>query len=407
MNSLLMKVARSVLAIMLTLSVALGVAPSSAVAQQSAGTIKIGGTLSLTGALAQTAAMHKIAGEVYVKQLNEGEGLLGRKVEWVVLDDQSKPELARTLYERLITNDKVDFISSPYSAGIALAVMPVAERYGKTLITSTFSMPKLSRYARHFTAWSVGPTPEMSIPNLLLDTLAGAGKTPKTMAIVTGKTPAADFIAAGAREVAKQRGIDVNLYLEYEFGTRDFGPIAARIREADPDLLFVGALGLEGNMLLEALDKLNYAPRNHFYLYPSPGPLAASKLGANAMATALFEDLPPMNQSKTASEFASAYRAAAAQANLPYQEPDTQPAAMYSTFQTLTSAIRETKSLDDKKIAEWLKVNSVDTLVGKIRFDGPGNFGADLTKIKQVQNAKWVVVAPKGFTTPGAAVIAK
>ncbi|SFM49574.1 amino acid/amide ABC transporter substrate-binding protein, HAAT family [Bradyrhizobium sp. Rc3b] len=407
MNSFIMKVVRSVSAITLTLSVAFVIAPSGAVAQQNSDTIKIGGTLSLTGPLAPTAAMHKIAGEVYVKQLNEGDGLHGRKVEWILLDDQSKPELARTLYERLITKDKVDFISSPYSANIALAVMPVAERYGKALITSTFSMPKLSRYARHFTAWSVGPTPEVSIPTLVLDTLAGAGKIPKTMAIVTGKTPAADFIAAGAREVAKQRGVDVNLYLEYEFGTRDFGPIAARVRQADPDLLFVGALGLEGNMLLEALEKLNYAPRNHFYLYPSPGPLAASKLGANALATALFEDLPPMNQSKAASDFISAYRSAAAQANLPYQEADTQPAAMYSTLQTLTAAVRETKSLDDSKIADWLKVNSVETLIGKLRFDGPGNFGADLTKIKQVQNGKWVVVAPKGFATPGATVIAK
>jgi len=380
---------------------------STALSQQNAGPIRIGGTLSLTGPLAQTGTMHKIAGEVFVRQLNESGGLLGRKVEWILLDDQSKPELARTLYERLITRDKVDFISSPYGSAAALAVTPVAERYGKLLITSTHSIPKLSRYHRHFPVWSVSATPEYTIPTLLLDTLAAAGKTPKSIAIATGKFPVAEFVAAGAREIAKQRGINVDLYLEYEFGTRDFGPIAARIRDADPDLLFVGALGLEGNMLLEALDKLNYAPRNHFYLYPSPGPLATSRMGANALATTLFEDLPPMNQSKVAAQFVSGYRAAAAQANLPYQEADTQPAATYSTFQVLVTAVKETNSLNENDLAEWLKKHQVDTLVGKISFDGPGNYGTDLTKIKQVQNGKWVVVGPKEFVTPGRVLIAK
>lgn len=407
MSTILNGIARLACRIVLLFIAHFFVFSSDALSQQSAEPIRIGGTLSLTGPLAQTGAMHKIAGEVFVRQLNKSGGLLGRKVEWIVLDDQSKPELARTLYERLITKDKVDFISSPYGAATALAVMPVAERYGKILITSTFSIPKLSRYHRHFPVWSVSATPEYTIPTLLLDALAAVDKTPKSIAIATGKFPVADFVAEGAREIAKRRGINVVLYLEYEFGTRDFGPIAARIRAADPDLLFVGALGLEGNLLLEALDKLNYAPRNHFYLYPSPGPLATSRLGANALATTLFEDLPPMNQSDTAAQFVSGYRAAAAQENLPYREADTQPAATYSTFQVLVAAVKATNSLNEKDLAEWLKKNQVDTLLGKMRFDGPGNFGNDLTKIKQVQNGKWVVVAPKEFATPSITLIAK
>ena len=60
--------------------------------------IRIGGTLALTGPLAATSLVHKIAGEIFVEQLNQKNGLLGRPVEWVLLDDQSKPDLARTLY---------------------------------------------------------------------------------------------------------------------------------------------------------------------------------------------------------------------------------------------------------------------------------------------------------------------
>ena len=72
--------------------------------------IRIGSTLALTGPLSATAMTHKLVGEIYVDQLNARGGLLGRKVEWILKDDQSKPELARTLYEQLVTSDKVDLL---------------------------------------------------------------------------------------------------------------------------------------------------------------------------------------------------------------------------------------------------------------------------------------------------------
>ena len=87
--------------LVLALTIPAGAAPSGP-------PIRIGGTLALTGPLAPTALLHKIAGEIYVDELNKGNGLLGRPVEWVLLDDQSKPDLTRSLYEKLITVDKVD-----------------------------------------------------------------------------------------------------------------------------------------------------------------------------------------------------------------------------------------------------------------------------------------------------------
>jgi branched-chain amino acid transport system substrate-binding protein len=65
-----------------------------------------------------------------------------------------------------------------------------------------------------------------------------------------------------------------------------------------------------------------------------------------------------------------------------------------------------TKSLDDKKIADWIRANRVDTLQGKLRFNGTGNFGDDLMRVKQVQNGKWVVVWPKEVTSGGAKLLA-
>src|SRR6266540_6963612 len=114
---------------------------ATAVAAPSGPPIRIGGTLALTGPLAATALLHKITGEIYVEELNRGNGLLGRPVEWVLLDDQSKPEVTRSLYERLITVDKVDLLMGPYATGAIIAAMGVAQRYQKILIHHSFGMP--------------------------------------------------------------------------------------------------------------------------------------------------------------------------------------------------------------------------------------------------------------------------
>ena len=367
--------------------------------------IRIGGTLALTGPLAATSLVHKIAGEIFVEQLNKKNGFLGRPVEWVLLDDQSKPDLARTLYEKLITVDKVDLIIGPYATGAIMSAMAVAQRHDKALFHHTFGIPHLAKYEMQFPTWAIGPEPARTFPNLLFDALAASNKPPKSIAIVTSKFPSVHFMSVGAREVAAKRGLREVLYLEFEFGNRDFGAIAARVRDANPDFLWMGAIGLEGNGLLEALKKLDYTPKSHFHLYPAPGPLALAPEGKNALSTTVFEEHPPFTSNPTAAEYVKLFRERAAKAGLPYQSADTQAGSSYAAWQIMEAAVTATKSLDDKTLAQWLRANRVDTIIGKVRFDGPNNYGDDLSKIKQVQEGKWVVVWPKEFAAPGARLL--
>ena len=118
---------RRVLAGMVGASAALA-APAILRAAPSGAPVKVGGTLSLTGFLAQTAVIHKIASEMMVEEINKRNGLLGRPVEYVLLDDQSKPDVARSLYEKLITVDKVDLIQGPYATA-AQCAHPIDHRF--------------------------------------------------------------------------------------------------------------------------------------------------------------------------------------------------------------------------------------------------------------------------------------
>jgi branched-chain amino acid transport system substrate-binding protein len=366
----------------------------------------VGGTLSLTGFLAQTAVIHKISAEIMVGEINGRNGLLGRPVEYVLLDDQSKPEVARSLYEKLITVDKVDLIQGPYATAPILAAMGVAQRYGKVMIQSSMGIPKLQTYDRAFPATPFGPEPNVTYPNVILDCLATFPTPPKSMAILTSKFPSAQFMALGMKEQAGKRGMAVPLYLEYESGTRDFGAMAARVKEANADFLWVGSLGLESNLLLEALRKLDYAPKNHFHLYPAPGPLALSPDGDKALCSTFLEPDEPFMSRPGMKRYAAEFKEKATKANLPYTTIDAQACGMIAEWQILEAAVNGANSLDDAKIAAWLKKNKVTTVYGPTRFDGPYNHGDAAQLIKQVQNKEWKVVWPKEFAAPGVKLIA-
>jgi branched-chain amino acid transport system substrate-binding protein len=151
--------------------------------------------------------------------------------------------------------------------------------------------------------------------------------------------------------VAKKRGLNEVLFLEWEFGNRDFGPIANRVKDAKPDFVWVGAIGLEGNQLLDAMKKIDYVPPLHFYMYPAPGPLAKLPEAKNALAASIFEQHPPFTNNPVAAEFVKLYNDRAAKAGSPTTRWRRRPPRR-STRQVLEAAVTATKSLDDKAMSD-------------------------------------------------------
>jgi len=369
--------------------------------------IRVGGTLPLTGALASVGAIHKIAAEIFVESINKRGGLLGRKLEFVLLDDQSQPANARTLYERLITAEKVDLLMGPYGTGAIIAAMGVAQRFGKLFIQSSLGDPSLAPYDLQFPALPLGPDPRLADTEVVLDAYASLPSPPKTIAFVTSKFPSALDLAKGAQEVAEKRGLKNVLALEYEFGTRDFGGIAARIKDANPDLLWSGAIGMEASQLLDAMKRIDYLPRRHFYLFPAPGPTAAHPNANGLTSLTWFESHEPFTQNAGAAEFVATYTQRAKDAGLPYPIAEYQAASEFAAWQMLEAAAKGAGRIDDKAMAAWLKANKVQTVLGTRSFEGKFNSSVADTKLKQVQNGKWVAVWPAKYRPAAAGFLAQ
>jgi branched-chain amino acid transport system substrate-binding protein len=369
--------------------------------------LRIGSTLPITGPLASLALIHRVTGEIYIEELNKRGGLLGRPVEWVLRDDQSKPDLTRTLYEQLITSDKVDLILGPYATASILSAMGVAQRYNKLLLHHSFGIPSLAKYDMQFQTAGVAADPENVWPNLVLDAVAASPKPPKTVAIVASKFPSVHYISVGAREVLKKRGLTEVLYIEYEFGTRDYGAIASRVKDANPDFLWGGTNGIDPVLMLEAMRKIDYRPPMQMHMFPAPGPMLKLPEAQGAFALTTFEAHPPFTNDPAVAQFVKVYAERSAAAGIPYPAADLQAAISYACWQVLDAAVNATKSLDDKVLAAWLKKNEVQTIFGTLKWTGPNNYvaGVDAYKIKQLQQGKWVVVWPSQSAAPGAKIL--
>lgn len=379
--------------------------------------IVIGGTLALTGPFAATAAIHEVVAEEYVDKLNEEGGLLCRPVKLIMLDDESQAANSASLYERLITQDRVDLVMGPYGTGAITAAMGVAERYDYVFPHHTASLTYAYTYDRHFPTWFVGLNTHQTTPRKIFEAYATLGdNAPKTVAFVTNRFPGTNFLVygvdqgrgallagGGAKRVAESMGLTVVEDLLFDIGTTDFSGIAQRIAAVDADLLYGGGLGVDGPALMAALAQLGYSPRHQFHQWPAPGPMiAAGALTDGATSVTIYEAFEPYLSFAGGQELNDRYVAAATARGFGYTAPETQAGASWAAWQVLQAGVEGSQSLDHAKIAEWLLNNPIQTVQGEFRYRADQqNYGADIQTIKQIQDGKWYVVWPAEFASEG------
>ncbi|PPR22505.1 MAG: hypothetical protein CFH38_01161, partial [Alphaproteobacteria bacterium MarineAlpha10_Bin1] len=118
-------------------------------------TVKIGVVSHLTGPLAGGEIVtHTPNIDMWVKQVNDRGGLKvdgGQKpIELIVYDDQTNPTEHIKAVQRLVTQDEVDFMLSPYGTGFNLAVAPIFAKYGFPLIVVTAITDKIEELTKQF-----------------------------------------------------------------------------------------------------------------------------------------------------------------------------------------------------------------------------------------------------------------
>jgi branched-chain amino acid transport system substrate-binding protein len=369
--------------------------------------IVVGSTLSLTGANAATGIIHKAAGEAFVKYVNANGGLLGRPVQWRLLDDESDPAKVTALYERLISQERVDLIMGPYATPAIVAAQGVAERHGMVLPNHTAVLTYALTYRCQFPTWSTGGKPNLSVPQTVFNALKTLKSPPKRIAFVTNTAGSTNFLSygppnsneGGAVEFAKRAGFNVVLDLKYPPTVSDWGSLATQVRAANPDFIWNNGIATDPVNLINAMDQLNYKPKGFFTLFPAPGPLLALGNRSNGvLSLTLFEPNGKLlkKMGKRAQQIMKLFAESAAANRLNYRVFDSQATASWTAWEVLMSGVRGARSLDHSRICSQLRDKGVQTtFTGKLTFNPAlHNFSRPRNLVKQIQNKRWVVVWP-------------
>jgi branched-chain amino acid transport system substrate-binding protein len=384
---------------------AAGAALLLSAAAHAADPIKIGFSTSLTGGLASSGKANLLAQQIWQEKVNAAGGLLGRQVDLVYYDDQSKADTIPGIYAKLLDVDKVDLLMGAATNLIVAAMPEIMQHQKMVVVLLALGSNDEFKYPRYFQTGAGGPDTKGVISNAFFEVAKGISPRPKSVAIVGADADFSNNAMTGARANAKKDGLNIVYDRTYPPGTTDYTPIVRAIQAANPDLVFVASypldsvgivraateLGLKAQMFGGAMVGLQYAT----FLQQ-----LSEKLD-RVVNYHLYVPGPTMNFPGI-EDFLKVYQArAAAQGTDPlgfYQPPFA-----FAAMQVIEQAVKATHSLDDGKLADYIHKNEFNTIVGNIRFDAKGEWATPRLLMVQLQNIQGSGLDQ--YRTPGKQVI--
>lgn len=357
----------------------------------------IGATLPLTGAFADTAKWAKAGYEEWVKDVNARGGLLGRKVELKLIDDEGKVDKGVQLLEKLISVDKVALILGGYPGNIVAAQAPVAEKYKFLYVGMGGHGPSFNQGYQYF----FGGPPLLAdwYPLAYLEYLKSLPKEqqPKRMGLISIN----NVIGQGAKNAVgpwlKANMPETQIVMDemHDSPLPSADALAAKVKQNQVDALVITNNLQDSALILRALKAQGYQPKS---IWSGIGPSVPEwskemkELGENVMTGAPAHGAADLPGIKKLNELS--------------QKTFNSPAnpyfiAYYNYGAVLEGAINGTKSLDSTKLRDFIRANAVETPLGPMKFDAKG-LPAPVSYLLQVQNGTAQLVWPKGASTPAA-----
>jgi len=359
---------------------------AAGVATEAQGPIRVGASLSLTGTYAKLGKNQHEGYQLCEKDLNAKGGLLGRKIQFVVYDDQSLPPTGVRLYEKLITEDKVDAVMGPYSSPITEAVVNVTEKYKKIMVTPLAATTSIFRKEprRKYIFMVLSPA-EVYLEGLV-DMAAKRGL--KTVAVVNEDTLFSKAAASGAVELAKKKGLQVLFTEAYPKGNTDFSALLTKIKAINADVIAAATYFDDAVALTRQMKDLNVNPKMYGVTVGGDLPEFYDILKGSAEYIYGATQWEPVLNYPGNKEWFESYKAEFK------HEPSYHSAAGYAGCLIYAEGVKRAGSLDADKVREQLLKLETRTMFGDYKVDQDGFQTAHKMVTFQWQKEKKVVVWP-------------
>jgi branched-chain amino acid transport system substrate-binding protein len=368
-------------------------------AQPSGEPIKIGASLPLTGEFSEPGKAAQQGYKVWEAMTNDKDGLLGRKVKFIFRDDASDQNTVVSDYTSLISRDKVDLLAGTFSSLLNIPASTVAERNRMLYVEPAGGAPEIFERGYKYLFFAQQATADKQ-GDVWAEWVLGlpADKRPKTAAYPTLDDPFAVPVLEGIREKFEAAGIKTVQKSTYPADTSNFDSIANSVKAANPDVVVHGATFADGVGFVRAMNKVGFKPKMFFETSaPSFGDQYIKGVGKDATEGVFYavshtpEAATPGNE-----EFVAKYKELYGGTEVPEDAADA-----FATAQVMQAAVEAVKSVereDQIKLADWLRENQVDTILGPLSWDEAGRPEGEFL-IGQWQDGKPEVVLPKEVAT--------
>ncbi|WP_018111986.1 amino acid ABC transporter substrate-binding protein [Thermus igniterrae] len=360
-------------------------------------TVRIGYSISKTGPYATGAGITTLPNyRLWVEEVNAAGGLKlatgPTRIAVVEYDDRSSPEETIRNIERLITQDRVDFVLPPWGTAMNLAVAPVFARHGYPQIAVTNLSEKTPELVRRWPSYFsfLGlPSQYAEALALLLRNLAAAGRMGRRVAVVHTDDEFGLELSGAFRRAAQKEGLELVYFQGYPAGFSDFQSLLNAVKGRSPDAFVAFSYPAETLALPEAAAVVGFNPAVFFLGVGTAFPIFRQRYGANAEGIMGLGGVVPNQAWRT---YLERHRA------VTNQEPDRWASPVtYASLQALRAAIEKIGKVDRFQIVRLLRQETFDTLLGPLQLEGNVFRGNWL--IGQWQGGEFVALMPE---RPGA-----
>jgi branched-chain amino acid transport system substrate-binding protein len=373
---------------------------ASQVQAQDLKVIRFGAAYPKSGPMAGgAAATHAPNIALWLHEVNAKGGLMlssiGRRVpiELVEYDDRTSNEDTVRAIERLVTQDKVDFLLAPYATGANMAVAALFNRYGYPQLVATAVTDRGPEFAKRWpnSFWLAGggTAATQSLVEVLKE-LRDQGKIGKRIAMVSVADAFGIDLATAGRKVFKDNGFEIVMDASYPLGTQDVAPIISEAKRLDPDAFIAFSYPPDTFAITEQARIASFNPKVFYAGVGTVFPTYKAKFGTaieGIMGIGGWN--PDLPETK-------AY--IARHKEVTGKEPDSWGSSVvYASFQMLAQAIERVGSLDRAAIIKDIQSGTFDTVLGKVKLEDNQRRG---WWVGQWQNGSYYGLAPTSF--PGA-----
>ncbi len=335
--------------------------------------IKFGCAISFTGEQSRTGKLYRDSYDLTVEAINKSGGIkVGNdsyEAKIIYYDDRSDPTQSSRLVEKLISEDKVNFLLGPYSSEITIPDSLVAQRYRIPMIEGGGASGKIFSRNNPYIFGTLPPAGQYFQSTLkMLETFK---PVPKSIAILYSDDKFDVSVAEGTNDLAKEMGFDVVLFEKYAVGASDFTSILTKIKSLKAEIVLVAGHTEESLNFTQQAKELNVCPK---MIDMTVGPSEADfrkSLGKDAdFIYGVASWSPQMNFKgyvfKDTQDFIKQFK------DKYNYDPDYHNASGVADVAVFKAAIEKAGTLDPVKVRDAIAAISLETIYGHVEFSPNG-----------------------------------